>query len=60
MLVMAAAVSDYAPKGKISGGRSITLKLEKTPKIIDGIKKIQKDIFPSRIQGRILCFCNVT
>ena len=48
ILVMAAAVSDYAPrprKGKISGGRSITLKLEKTPKIIDGIKKIQKDIF---------------
>ena len=39
ILVMAAAVSDYAPrpkKGKISGGRSITLKLEKTPKIIDG------------------------
>ena len=63
ILVMAAAVSDYAPrpkKGKISGGKSITLKLEKTPKIIVWNKKDPKRHLPSRIQGRILCFCNVT
>ncbi len=65
ILVMAAAVSDYAPVrsngGKISSRKkSIVLKLWKTPKIIDGIKKIQSDIFlvgfkaESRVSATVL------
>ncbi|MDI1495975.1 MAG: phosphopantothenoylcysteine decarboxylase/phosphopantothenate--cysteine ligase [Cenarchaeum symbiont of Oopsacas minuta] len=50
IVIMAAAVSDYTPKrqydGKISSKKkSLVLRLEKTPKIIDGIKDIQKDTF---------------
>ena len=47
VIIMAAAVSDYAPKGTFrrkigSGKKSLTLVLDKTPKIIDGIRKRQK------------------
>ena len=48
IVIMAAAASDYAPesysKSKIkSNKKSITIRLKKTPKIIDLVKRIQKD-----------------
>ena len=47
--IMAAAISDYIPenpsKTKIkSDKKSLTIKLKKAPKIIDQVKKLQKDI----------------
>lgn len=50
IVIMAAAVSDYVPsvrsKKKIkSSSSSMSIRLEKTPKIIDQIKKYQKDLF---------------
>ena len=47
---MAAAISDYIPenpsKTKIkSDKKSLTIKLKKTPKVIDQVKKLQKDVF---------------
>jgi phosphopantothenoylcysteine decarboxylase / phosphopantothenate---cysteine ligase len=50
IVILAAAVSDYTPekpsKTKIKSDLpKITLKLKKVPKIIDDIKKIQKNIF---------------
>ena len=46
--IMAAAVSDYVPenssKTKIkSGKKSLTIRLKKAPKIIDHVKRLQKD-----------------
>lgn len=48
VVVMAAAVSDYAPvrpsKAKIkSGSESLSIRLKKSPKIIDVVKKYRKD-----------------
>ncbi|MGQ0638384.1 MAG: bifunctional phosphopantothenoylcysteine decarboxylase/phosphopantothenate--cysteine ligase CoaBC [Nitrososphaerota archaeon] len=50
IVILAAAVSDYTPertnKTKIKSISSkILIKLERAPKIIDQIKKIQKDVF---------------
>jgi phosphopantothenoylcysteine decarboxylase/phosphopantothenate--cysteine ligase len=49
IVVLSAAPADYtvnARKSKIKSDKnSIILKLQKAPKIIDQIKKIQKDIF---------------
>ncbi len=48
IVILAAAVSDYTPenpsKSKIkSDNKSLTIRLKKTPKIIDRIRKFQKD-----------------
>ncbi len=49
VVVLAAAVSDFRVKEKanvkIKSGKSLTLELEPTPKIIDRIKKLQPDVF---------------
>ena len=50
IVILAAAVSDYAPekpsKTKIDSNLSrISLKMKKVPKMINDIKKIQKDVF---------------
>jgi phosphopantothenoylcysteine decarboxylase/phosphopantothenate--cysteine ligase len=49
IVIMAAAVADYIPnqsKRKIKSSQSVLrISLRKTPKIIDQIKKIQKDVF---------------
>jgi phosphopantothenoylcysteine decarboxylase/phosphopantothenate--cysteine ligase len=50
IVIMAAAVSDYAPvnssKNKLKSTKNqIEISLKKTPKIIDQIKKIQKNVF---------------
>jgi len=49
IVIMAAAVSDYVPKNpskkKIKSSKSsITINLKKAPKIIDEVKKIQKNV----------------
>ena len=50
IVIMAAAASDYIPKNqyskKIKSTRSsLTIELKKAPKIIDHIKKLQKNVF---------------
>jgi len=50
IIIMAAAVSDYTPinpsKNKMKSDKDqMEIRLEKTPKIIDQIKKIQKNVF---------------
>ena len=50
IVILAAAVSDYTPekpsKTKLDSDSSkISLKMKKVPKMINGIKKIQKDVF---------------
>jgi len=50
IFISAAAVSDFIPKmevmeNKISSGEDITLKLERAPKIIGEVKKINPEIF---------------
>jgi len=50
IIILAAAASDYIPKNqyskKIKSTRnSLTIELKKAPKIIDHIKKLQKDVF---------------
>lgn len=50
IVILAAAVSDYTPekqsKTKLDSNLSrISLKMKKVPKMINGIKKIQKDVF---------------
>ena len=50
IVIMAAAVSDYTPenpsKSKIkSNKKSLVIRLKKSPKIIDYVKKYQKDVF---------------
>jgi phosphopantothenoylcysteine decarboxylase/phosphopantothenate--cysteine ligase len=50
IVILAAAASDYIPKKqyskKIKSTRnSLTIELKKAPKIIDHIKKLQKDVF---------------
>lgn len=49
VVVLAAAVSDFRVKNrantKIKSGRSLTLELEPTPKIIDRVKELQPDVF---------------
>lgn len=50
IVILAAAVSDYTPEKmnatKIKSGKDkIIIKLKQVPKIIDEIKKIQKDVF---------------
>ena len=50
IVILAAAASDYIPKNqyskKIKSTRnSLTVELKKAPKIIDHIKKLQKDVF---------------
>ena len=50
IIILAAAASDYIPKNKYSKKikstrNSITVELKKAPKIIDNIKKLQKDAF---------------
>ncbi|ASJ04711.1 bifunctional phosphopantothenoylcysteine decarboxylase/phosphopantothenate--cysteine ligase CoaBC [Thermococcus barossii] len=49
IVVLAAAVSDFRVKNKaetkIKSGKSLTLELEPTPKIIDRVKKLQPDVF---------------
>ena len=49
VVIMAAAISDYIPtnpsKKKIKSSKSsITINLKKSPKIIDEVKKLQKDV----------------
>ena len=49
VVIMAAAASDYTPesvsKSKIkSDKKSLTIRLKKTPKIIEHVKKLQKDV----------------
>jgi phosphopantothenoylcysteine decarboxylase/phosphopantothenate--cysteine ligase len=48
-VVLAAAVSDFRVKNradvKIKSGKSLTLELEPTPKIIDRVKELQPDVF---------------
>ena len=49
IVIMAAAISDYIPtnpsKKKIKSSKSsITINLKKSPKIIDEVKKLQKDV----------------
>ncbi|WP_048148441.1 bifunctional phosphopantothenoylcysteine decarboxylase/phosphopantothenate--cysteine ligase CoaBC [Palaeococcus ferrophilus] len=48
-VVLAAAVSDFRVKekagAKIKSGKSITLELEPTPKIIDLVKELQPEVF---------------
>ncbi len=49
IVVLAAAVSDFRVKEKasvkIKSGKTLTLELEPTPKIIDRIKELQPDVF---------------
>ncbi len=49
VVVLAAAVSDFCVKEKaqrkIKSGKSLTLELEPTPKIIDRVKELQPDAF---------------
>jgi phosphopantothenoylcysteine decarboxylase/phosphopantothenate--cysteine ligase len=49
VFISAAAVADFAPvqfeETKISSSEDLTLKLERTPKIIDLVKEINQDIF---------------
>ena len=50
IIILAAAASDYIPKNKYSKKikstrNSLTIELKKAPKIIDHIKKLQKDVF---------------
>ena len=49
VVVLAAAVSDFRVKNradtKIKSGKSLTLELEPTPKIIDRVKELQPDVF---------------
>jgi len=50
IVILAAAASDYIPKNqyskKIKSTRnSLTVELKKAPKIIDHVKKLQKDVF---------------
>ncbi|MDP6857446.1 MAG: bifunctional phosphopantothenoylcysteine decarboxylase/phosphopantothenate--cysteine ligase CoaBC [Candidatus Nitrosopelagicus sp.] len=50
IVILAAAASDYIPKNQSSKKikstkNSLTVKLKKAPKIIDHIKKLQKDVF---------------
>lgn len=49
VVVLAAAVSDFRVKEKaqrkIKSGKSLTLELEPTPKIIDRVKELQPDVF---------------
>ncbi|VVC05870.1 Flavin prenyltransferase UbiX [uncultured archaeon] len=49
IVILAAAVSDYTiktpSKTKLKSNNKIILKLDKVPKIINDIKKIQKDVF---------------
>ena len=50
IIILAAAASDYIPKNKYSKKikstrNSLTVELKKAPKIIDHIKKLQKDAF---------------
>ena len=49
IVVLAAAVSDFRVKNraesKIKSGKTLTLKLEPTPKIIDRVKELQPDVF---------------
>ncbi|NJE48608.1 bifunctional phosphopantothenoylcysteine decarboxylase/phosphopantothenate--cysteine ligase CoaBC [Thermococcus sp. 9N3] len=49
VVVLAAAVSDFRVKNradeKIKSGRSLTLELEPTPKIIDRVKELQPEVF---------------
>ena len=50
IVILAAAASDYIPKNKYSKKikstrNSLTIELKKAPKIIDHIKKLQKDVF---------------
>jgi len=49
VVVLAAAVSDFRVKNraesKIKSGKTLTLKLEPTPKIIDRVKELQPDVF---------------
>ena len=50
IVILAAAASDYIPKNpyskKIKSTRnSLTVELKKAPKIIDHIKRLQKDVF---------------
>jgi len=50
IVILAAAASDYIPKNQYpkkikSTKNSLTIELKKAPKIIDHIKKLQKDVF---------------
>jgi phosphopantothenoylcysteine decarboxylase/phosphopantothenate--cysteine ligase len=50
IVILAAAASDYIPKNQYSKKikstkNSLTVELKKAPKIIDHIKKLQKDVF---------------
>ena len=50
IVILAAAASDYIPKNQYSKKikstkNSLTIQLKKAPKIIDHIKKLQKDVF---------------
>jgi len=50
IVILAAAASDYIPRNQYSKKikstkNSLTIKLKKAPKIIDHIKKLQKDVF---------------
>ncbi|WP_297495403.1 bifunctional phosphopantothenoylcysteine decarboxylase/phosphopantothenate--cysteine ligase CoaBC [Thermococcus sp.] len=49
VVVLAAAVSDFRVKNraeaKIKSGKTLTLELEPTPKIIDRVKELQPDVF---------------
>ncbi len=49
IFISTAAVADFTPqkfeKSKISSAQDITLQLQRTPKIIDQVKKINPDIF---------------
>ncbi|WP_099210936.1 bifunctional phosphopantothenoylcysteine decarboxylase/phosphopantothenate--cysteine ligase CoaBC [Thermococcus henrietii] len=49
VVVLAAAVSDFRVKNKagekIKSGKSLTLELEPTPKVIDRVKELQPDVF---------------
>ncbi|ASJ12603.1 bifunctional phosphopantothenoylcysteine decarboxylase/phosphopantothenate--cysteine ligase CoaBC [Thermococcus thioreducens] len=49
VVVLAAAVSDFRVKEKasvkIKSGKTLTIELEPTPKIIDRVKKLQPDVF---------------
>ena len=50
IVILAAAASDYIPKNQYpkkikSTKNSLTIQLKKAPKIIDHIKKLQKDVF---------------
>jgi len=50
IVILAAAASDYIPKSQYSKKikstkNSLTIELKKAPKIIDHIKKLQKDVF---------------